>query len=131
MDFLEFFFNHYNNWVSVALMVLGFYGALASSNLVKILMSLTIFQVSVLLIYISAANVDNGNIPILKEGVKLYINPIPHVLMLTAIVVGVAVMALGLAIVIRIKEEYGSIEEAEIIYQDNKLNSDMKDNDNR
>ena len=104
----------YNYWVSIMLMMVGFFGIIYAGNLVKKLMSLSIFQVSVLLFYISIGYVNGGAVPILKDGVSLYVNPLPHVLMLTAIVVGVAVMAVGLAIVVRIKEEYGSIEEDEI-----------------
>ena len=101
-------------------MMIGFYGVVTCGNLVKKMMGLAIFQVSVLLIYISIGNVEGGAVPIIKEGVNVYVNPIPHVLMLTAIVVGVAVMAVGLAIIVRIKEEYGTVEEDEIIALDTK-----------
>jgi multicomponent Na+:H+ antiporter subunit C len=104
----------YNYWASIMLMMIGFFCVATSGNLVKKLMGLSIFQVSVLLFYVSVGYVRNGNIPILKEGAVGYVNPLPHVLMLTAIVVGVAVMAVGLAIAVRIKEEYGSIHEDEI-----------------
>ena len=65
------------------------------------------------------AKVSGGTAPIIKEGVELYSNPLPHVLILTAIVVGIATTALGLALTVRIKEAYGSIEESEIQSQDN------------
>ncbi len=110
--------DNYNYIISIVLMMLGFFGVIASTNLVKKLVALSIFQVSVLLFYISIGYVKNANIPILKDGIALYTNPIPHVLMLTAIVVGVAVMAVGLAIVVRIKEEYGNIEEDKILKLD-------------
>ncbi len=95
-------------------MMIGFFGVISSGNLVKKIMCLSIFQVAVLLFYISIGYVKNSAVPILQEGVSVYSNPLPHVLMLTAIVVGVAIMAVGLAIAVRIKEEYGTIEEDEI-----------------
>ena len=114
MDMLE----GYNYWISIILMMIGFYGVMTSGNLVKKMMGLVIFQVSVLLLYISMGTVKGGVVPIFIEGDHTYINPLPHVLMLTAIVVGVAVMAVGLAIIVRIKEEYGTIEEDEMIAMD-------------
>lgn len=113
----------YNYWVAVILMMIGFFSVITHGNLVKKLMGLTIFQVSVLLLYISASNVQGSAVPIFVEGVENYTNPLPHVLMLTAIVVGVAVMAVGLAIIVRIKEEYGTIEEDEILKADMELNA--------
>ncbi len=112
----------YNYWISIVLMMIGFFGVIASGNLVKKMMGLAIFQVSVLLFYVSVGNVKNGAVPILIDGIDKYSNPIPHVLMLTAIVVGVAVMAVGLAIIVRIKEEYGTIEEDEILGLDSESN---------
>ena len=108
----------YNYWISIILMMIGFYGVITRGNLIKKMMGLSVFQVSVLLFYISVATVRDGAVPIITEGVDIYVNPLPHVLMLTAIVVGVAVMAVGLAIIVRIKEEYGTIEEDEIIKKD-------------
>ena len=119
----------YNYWISILIMMIGFFGVITRGNLIKKLMSLSIFQVSVLLLYVSAGTVSGGSVPIIKEGVELYVNPLPHVLMLTAIVVGVAVMAVGLAIVVRIKEEYGTIEEGEILEADN--NTDVQERENR
>lgn len=112
----------YNYWISIFLMMTGFIGVISCGNLIKKIMGLAIFQVSALLFYISAGNVYSGAIPIIKEGVSVYVNPLPQVLMLTAIVVGVAVMAVGLAIIVRIKEEYQSIEEDEILAMDKEKN---------
>ena len=109
----------YNYWVVVVLMMIGFYIVIAHGNLIKKLVGLTIFQTSVFIFYISMAKVDDGTAPILAEGVKQYSNPLPHVLILTAIVVGIATTALGLALVVRIKEVYGSIEEEKIQKKDN------------
>jgi multicomponent Na+:H+ antiporter subunit C len=104
----------FNYWIVVVLMMIGFYVVIAQGNLVKKIFGLNIFQVSVFLLYISMSKVDGGTAPILDPRFVVYTNPIPHVLILTAIVVGIATMALGLALVVRIREAYGTIEEDEI-----------------
>jgi len=104
----------YNYWVVVVLMMAGFYVVMTSSNLVKKMIGLNVFQASVFIFYISAGKLEGGTAPILAEGFSRYANPLPHVLILTAIVVGVATTALGLALVVRIHRAYGSIEEHEI-----------------
>lgn len=109
----------YNYWVVVVLMMIGFYIVIAHGNLIKKIVGLTIFQTSVFIFYISMAKVDGGTAPILTDGVVKYSNPLPHVLILTAIVVGIATTALALALAVRIKEAYGSIEEEEIQKKDN------------
>lgn len=113
----------YNYGISILIMMVGLAGVITRGNLVKKMISLAIFQVSVLLFYISIGYVEGGAVPIITQGVKIYANPVPHVLMLTAIVVGVAVMAVGLSLIVRIKEEYGTIEEDEILQIDNNSNS--------
>ena len=113
------FLGLFNYWIVVVLMMIGFYIVIAHGNLVKKIVGLSIFQTSVFIFYISIAKVEGGTAPILKDGVELYSNPLPHVLILTAIVVGIATTALGLALVVRIKEAYGSIEEVEIQKKDN------------
>jgi multicomponent Na+:H+ antiporter subunit C len=105
---------HYNYWIFVVLMMVGFYTVIARDNLVKKIIGLGIFQVSVFVLYISMGYVEGGTAPILAEGYTRYSNPLPSVLILTAIVVGVATAALGLALVVRIREAYGSVEENEI-----------------
>ncbi|MEN8130833.1 MAG: cation:proton antiporter subunit C [Pseudomonadota bacterium] len=112
---------HYNYWMVIIIMMAGFYTVISQGNLIKKIAGLNIFQVSVFLLYISIGKVENGAVPIIEEGVTLYSNPLPHVLILTAIVVGVATTALGLALVVRIKEAYGTIEESDIHEQDNSL----------
>jgi multicomponent Na+:H+ antiporter subunit C len=102
---------YFNYWVVVALMMVGFYGVIARGNMVKKLMSLGIFQTSVFILFISAGKIIGGSTPILREGVTVYSNPLPHVLILTAIVVGVATLAVGLALAVRIREAYGTIED--------------------
>lgn len=108
----------YNYWIVIILMMTGFYIVIAQGNLVKKVAGLNIFQTSVFILYITMGKVRDGAAPILTEGVEIYSNPLPHVLILTAIVVGVATTALALALIIRIKEQYGSIEENEIHKQD-------------
>lgn len=109
----------YNYWIVVVLMMVGFYIVIAHGNLIKKIVGLIIFQTSVFIFYISMANVNGGTAPILAAGVTQYSNPIPHVLILTAIVVGISTTALALALAVRIKEAYGSIEEEEIQNKDN------------
>jgi len=109
----------YNYWVAVFLMMAGFYVVISQGNLVKKLVGLSLFQTSVFIFYISMGKVAGGHAPILSEGVTVYSNPLPHVLILTAIVVGVATTAVGLALVVRIKEAYGSVEEDDIQTLDN------------
>jgi multicomponent Na+:H+ antiporter subunit C len=109
----------FNYWVVVVLMMIGFYIVIAHGNLVKKIVGLTIFQTSVFIFYISMAKIEGGSAPILVDGASQYSNPLPHVLILTAIVVGIATTALGLALAVRIKEAYGSIEEDAIQNKDN------------
>jgi len=109
---------HYNYWVVIFLMMAGFYVVIAQGNLVKKIVGLNIFQASVFLLFISMGNVEGGTAPIIMEGASRYSNPLPHVLILTAIVVGVATTALALALVVRINEAYRSVEEDEIHEQD-------------
>ena len=107
-----------NYWIIVALMMTGFYIVIAHSNLVKKIVGLNIFQASVFVFYITMAKIKGGTAPILAEGIETYSNPLPHVLILTAIVVGVATTALGLALVVRIRNAYGTIEDFEIDAED-------------
>ena len=111
-------FGLYNYWVVIFLMMTGFYIVISRSNLVKKLLGLNIFQVSVFLLYITMGKLRGGTAPIIQEGVELYSNPLPGVLILTAIVVGVATTALGLALVVRIQEAYGTIDEDDILAKD-------------
>ncbi len=103
-----------NYWVAIILMMSGFYIVIAQDNLVKKVVGLNVFQVAVFVFYISMGKIDEGSAPIIKEGIEIYSNPLPHVLILTAIVVGVATTALALALVVRIQHSYGTIEEDEI-----------------
>ncbi len=111
----------YNYWIVIFLMMAGFYIVISSGNLVKKIVGLNVFQTSVFILYISMSKVEGGTPPIIADGFNVYSNPLPHVLILTAIVVGVATTALGLALVVRIREAYGSVEEEDIHSQDESL----------
>jgi multicomponent Na+:H+ antiporter subunit C len=105
----------YSYWVIIVLMMAGLYIMIARYNLVKKIIGLGLFQTSIFYLYITLGKVKGGTAPILVDGEDLvYSNPLPHVLILTAIVVGVATSAVALALIVRIYEEYGTIEEDEI-----------------
>ncbi len=118
----------YNYWIYVILMMIGLYAAIGKNNLVKKLLGLNIFQTAIILLYISMGVKRGASIPILdKTSVLLngvspvqITNPLPHVLMLTAIVVSVSVTGVALAVIIRIFREYGTLEEDEILEKLNK-----------
>ena len=104
----------YNYWIVIFLMMAGFYVVIARGNLIKKLVGLNVFQASVFVLYISMGKVTGGTAPIIADGITKYSTPLPHVLILTAIVVGVATTALGLALVVRIRSAYDTIEEDDI-----------------
>jgi len=124
----------YNFWVAIVIMLIGLYATIAKDNLLKKLIGLTIFQTAVFLFYISLADVGMelrttwglrfGTAPIMwEEGLHkgyVYVNPLPHVLMLTGIVVSAATTAVALALVVRMYELYGTIEEDEILEEEMK-----------
>ena len=103
-----------NYWIVIILMMVGFYIVIAQGNLIKKIIGLNIFQVSVFIFYITVGKVADGSAPIMASGINTYSNPLPHVLILTAIVVGVATTALGLAMIVRIRAAYNSIESDDI-----------------
>ena len=111
---MESFLGLYNYWIAIVLMMMGFYIVIANGNLIRKIVGLNIFQVSVFILFISMGYLEGGTAPIYSEAYSQYSAPLPHVLILTAIVVGIATTALGLALVIRIYQAYGSIEENEI-----------------
>ena len=108
MSFVPGIFNYL---IVVVLMMAGFYVVIAQGNLVKKLVGLGLFQASVFILYLTMGNLSGGQAPIVVKGVTAYSSPLPHVLILTAIVVGVATTAVGLALVVRIHEAYGTVEE--------------------
>ena len=107
-----------NYWMVIILMMSGFFVVISHGNLIKKIVGLNIFQVSVFVFYITISKVDGGAAPILDDAIRTYSNPLPHVLILTAIVVGVATTALGLALIVRIRDAYSTIEDDEILEQE-------------
>ncbi len=106
----------FNYWIVIFLMMAGLYIVVSRGNLVKKIVGLNIFQVSVFMLYISMGKILGGTAPIATDAPDaVYSNPLPSVLILTAIVVGVATTAVGLAIAVRIHEEYGTLEDDEIL----------------
>ena len=115
----DFILGHLNYWLFIMLMMTGLFIVIARGNLIKKIVGLNIFQTSVFMFYISIGKVSGGTAPIFPVDMKidsttLYSNPLPHVLILTAIVVGIATTALGLALIVRIREAFGTIEDEEI-----------------
>jgi multicomponent Na+:H+ antiporter subunit C len=132
----DFIVGHLNYWLFIVLMMTGLYIVVARGNLVKKIVGLNIFQTSVFMLYISIGKVTGGTAPIYpvdSQGVMqvdpsiVYSNPLPHVLILTAIVVGIATTSLALALIIRIREEYDTIEEEDIL----KIEREMSAQDNK
>ena len=125
---IEYFLAKYNYWIAIILILIGFYAMIAKDNLIKKIIGLSIFQTAIFLLYISLADIGplpRGTAPIVSEEMLslgyVYVNPLPHVLILTAIVVAVATTAVALGLVIRMYEEYGTIEETEIMEIERKL----------
>jgi multicomponent Na+:H+ antiporter subunit C len=122
--FVDFLVARANYWAYIVLLLIGLYAIVVKKNLVKKIIGMNILQTAVILFYISIGAKRNATIPIIEHGhgslhtaVKAadYINPLPHVLMLTAIVVAVATLGVALALVIKIYEQYGTLEEDEIL----------------
>jgi multicomponent Na+:H+ antiporter subunit C len=118
----------YNYWIYVVLMMIGFYAMIGKRNLVKKLLGMNIFQTAIILFFVSTGVKKGGSIPIVDKYQALagnidattIDNPLPHVLMLTAIVVGVSVTGVALSVLIRIHKEFGTLEENEILEKLNK-----------
>jgi len=107
---------HYNYWMFVVLMMTGLYITVSRGNFVKKVVGLNIFQTAVFLLYISMGKIIGGTVPVLIDDPDaVYSNPLPQVLILTAIVVGIATTAVALALVVRIRNAYGTIEEDDIL----------------
>lgn len=133
---LDFIVGHVKYWMFIVLMMTGLFIVVSSGNLVKKIVGLNIFQVSVFMLYISIGKVTGGTAPIFpvdRQG-KLHVdpdivysNPLPHVLILTAIVVGISTTSLGLALIVRIREAYDTIEEEDIL----KIESAMSEKDGK
>ena len=112
---------HFNYYGYVALTVIGFYAMITRANLVRQLIGLTVFQTSIILFFISAGAKWEGNLPIAVTGVasdpSAHMNPLPHALMLTAIVVSVATQGVAMALLIRIKRDLGTLDEDALMEQ--------------
>ncbi|MGM0371247.1 MAG: cation:proton antiporter subunit C [Halobacteriota archaeon] len=108
---IELLSSHYTYVAAMLILAIGLYGVVASPNLVKKIVALNVFQVGIFLFFISSAFVMDGVPAIGTHGPGPYVSPLPHVLILTAIVVGVSLTAVGLALVVRIYEGYGSLDE--------------------
>ncbi|MBN1196513.1 MAG: cation:proton antiporter subunit C [Candidatus Aminicenantes bacterium] len=113
---LDFFIGHYAYWFVFILMAIGLYGMTVKNNLVKKLIGMTIFQVSIILFFVAAANKWGATVPVADRAngpidPTRFINPLPHTLMLTAIVVGVATLGVALALVIAIFKRYRTLDE--------------------
>ena len=120
---------NYNYWIYITLMMIGLYAIIAKNNLVKKIVGMNIFQTAIILFYVSIGAKRGATIPILEHGhggdghdagthifhAVDYINPLPHVLMLTAIVVGVATTGVALALLLRIYKTYGTVDEEEVL----------------
>ena len=118
-DALAFIVAHANTWAATALLCIGLWIVMVRGNLIKKVVGLNIFQTGVFLFYISMSYVDGGTAPILVDDPDaVYSNPLPHVLILTAIVVSVAITALALALIVRIRESYGTTEESDVVAAD-------------
>jgi multicomponent Na+:H+ antiporter subunit C len=117
---MEFIVGKYNYWIYIGLMMIGFYAMIAKKNLVKKLIGMNIFQTSIILFFISIGSKRDATIPIVEHGLRSiqasqYINPLPHVLMLTAIVVMVSTFGVALALLLMIHRKYHTLEEDEIL----------------
>lgn len=131
---IDIVYAEYNYWIYVTLMMIGFYAMIAKKNLIKKVIGANIFQTAIFLFYISLSDIKGGTEPIILHGETsthaaeiIYTNPVPHVLILTAIVVSVSTTALALALIIRIYEEYGSIEEDVILAARRRLNPEFSE----
>lgn len=122
---LDYVLGHYNYWMFVILMMTGLYITVSRGNLIKKIVGLNIFQTAVFMLYISMGKIIGGTAPILIDDPDaVYSNPLPHVLILTAIVVGIATTALALALVVRIRETYGTVEEDDILEMEHEMEFD-------
>jgi multicomponent Na+:H+ antiporter subunit C len=125
-DLIQLLVAKYNYWIYITLMMIGLYAMIAKNNLVKKIVGMSIFQTAIILFYVSVGAKRGATIPIIEHGHGAethavhavdYINPLPHVLMLTAIVVAVATLGVALALAIRVYDRYSTLEEDEILAQ--------------
>ncbi len=124
MDVMDFIISKYNYWMYIIIMMIGFYAMIAKTNLVKKVLGMNIFQTAIILFFVSIASKRGATIPIIQHGhgeaadiihTAQYMNPLPHVLMLTAIVVMVSTFGVAIALLILIYRRYNTLEEDEIL----------------
>lgn len=113
IEFAELFLNRYTYVLFAAILAIGLYMVIASENLVKKVIGLNMFQTGVFLFFVTTAYIAGGQVPVIPEGADSlnFASPLPHVIVLTAIVVGVALTAVALALIVRIYSEYGTLRE--------------------
>ena len=123
---MEYIVAKYNYWIYILLMMIGVYAVIAKNNLFKKIIGMSIFQTAIIVFYVSIGAKKDATIPIIEHGhnghggeqivdMMQYVNPLPHVLMLTAIVVGVATLGVALALALAVHQRYGSVEEDQIL----------------
>ena len=121
---LAFIIAKYNYWAALILLLIGLYAMIGKNNLLKKVIGMSIFQSAIILFYVSIGEKRGATIPIMEHGhghveqvidVAAYANPLPHVLMLTAIVVGVSTLGVALAVIQKIYRVHGTIEEDEVL----------------
>ncbi len=122
---MEYLVSHYNYWIYILLMMVGLYAMLAKNNLIKKVIGMSIFQTAIIVFYVSTGAKRDATIPIIAHGhghdtahavieAAHYANPLPHVLMLTAIVVSVGTLGVALALCLGIYRRYNTLEEDEL-----------------
>lgn len=119
-EWLEYIHDRYAYWAIILLMVIGLYGMLFKNNLHKKVVGMIVFQNSMILLFVTAAFKWDATVPVRDPAIDVnvvenYLNPLPHTLMLTAIVVGVAIVGVAFALLIKIYDVYGTIEEDELL----------------
>lgn len=117
---LDFFVGHYAYWFTILLLCIGVYGILFKRNLIKKTIGLAILQISVVLYFVSVANKWGAGVTVLDpdlpvDQVANYLNPLPHTLMLTAIVVGVATLGVAFTLLIAVYNRFGTLDEQELL----------------
>lgn len=117
---IDFFLGHYAYWFTIILLAIGLYGMLVKENLVKKTIGLSIFQAGVIMFFVSVATKWDATVPVKDDAIPVtevanYMNPLPHTLMLTAIVVGVATLGVAFALLITIYNRYKTLDEQELL----------------
>jgi multicomponent Na+:H+ antiporter subunit C len=116
----DFLIGHYSYWLTIALICVGLYGILFKRSLVKKMIGLSILQSAIILFWVSIATKWGATVPVRDPSISTvevanYLNPLPHTLMLTAIVVGVATLGVGFSLMIAIWNRYKTLDETEIL----------------